>query len=208
MNSTELVLICFAWMLNIGSPGPATLSIAGCAMAHGRLKALWLSLGILVGGAGWGIAAAIGMGALMLANAWLFEIVRYFGALYLLYLAIKSLRSAFSTKALIVQSSKNAQAKDLFYRGLLINLSNPKAILGWGSIYALVITPSSSSWEIVYVFGTLFSCSILIFVGYALLFSNSAVVNVYQNLRRQFELSFALFFGFASFKLLTSKLST
>ena len=84
----------------IGSPGPATLSIASCAMTHGRRAALCLSLGLLVGGASWGIAAAAGMGKLMLTNAWLFEVIRYFGATYLLYLAYKSFRSAMSEKAI------------------------------------------------------------------------------------------------------------
>ncbi len=48
----------------------------------------------------WSISAALGLGAIMLANAWVFEIIRYFGAAYLMYLAYKSARSAFSSKAM------------------------------------------------------------------------------------------------------------
>ncbi|MBT8408749.1 MAG: LysE family transporter, partial [Alphaproteobacteria bacterium] len=64
-------------MLAGGSPGPATLGIAGTAMASGRRAALAFALGILAGSASWGIAAALGLSAVMLANVWLFEVVRY-----------------------------------------------------------------------------------------------------------------------------------
>ncbi len=208
MITIDFVLIWIAWILTIGSPGPATLSIASCAMAHGRRTAFWLSLGILIGGAGWGIAAAAGMGALMLTNAWLFEVIRYFGAIYLLYLAYKSFRNAMSEKAITMPSVQDPDVRSLFYRGILINLSNPKAILGWGSVYALLVPASASVWEIAYVFGALYSGSILIFIGYAMLFSNSRFVQIYQASRRNFELGFSLFFGVASLKLLTTKLSS
>ena len=69
------------------------MGIAGTAMTTGRGAALAFALGILFGSASWGLAAAFGLSALMLANAWVFEVVRYAGALYLGWLAVKALKS-------------------------------------------------------------------------------------------------------------------
>ena len=68
MSSYELILLWFAWIVAGGSPGPATLSIAGTSMEGGRRSGLMMSLGILAGSASLGVAAAFGMNAIMLAK--------------------------------------------------------------------------------------------------------------------------------------------
>ena len=94
MSGYEFALFYVGWMIAGGSPGPATLSIAGTSMENGRKAGLIFALGILAGSACLGLAAASGMSAVMQANAWVFEVLRYLGAAYLLFLAIKALRSA------------------------------------------------------------------------------------------------------------------
>ena len=96
MAEINLPLILVAAFIAVASPGPATLVIANTSMNSGRRYGLALASGITTGSLVWSISAAFGLGALMLANAWAFEIVRYFGACYLLYLAYKSVRSALS----------------------------------------------------------------------------------------------------------------
>ncbi len=96
MEFYELSIIVLAWVIGAGSPGPATLAISATSMEHGRQSGVTIAAGIVAGSACWGIAAVLGISSLMVANVWLFELVRYFGAAYLLYLSIKSLRSAFS----------------------------------------------------------------------------------------------------------------
>ncbi|MEM6595980.1 MAG: LysE family transporter, partial [Pseudomonadota bacterium] len=93
-----LPLILLGWALGGGSPGPATLAISGTAMGYGRLSGLTLAFGVVIGSACWGIAAALGFSAIMTTNLWLAETVRYLGAAYLLYLALKSLRAAWVGK--------------------------------------------------------------------------------------------------------------
>ena len=76
-----------------------------------------------------------GMSALMLANAWVFEVIRYIGAGYLLWLAIKSLRRAWSGQLPNMPTTGKGR---LFLKGYLLHITNPKAILAWGAIYAIV----------------------------------------------------------------------
>ena len=206
MITPEFVAIWIAWILAGGSPGPATMGIAGTAMTSGRTSALAFALGILAGSASWGIAAALGLSAIMLANAWIFELIRYAGAAYLGWLAIKALKNAANPAAAKMGTPFSGSATSLFSKGAAIHITNPKAILSWGSIYAIVAPSDATPGLLFGYFGLLYAGSILIFIGYAFLFSSPAMVRGYARARRWFDLAFAGFFGFASFKILTAKL--
>ena len=71
----NLTLILLAAFVASISPGPATLALAGRSMASGRKSGLALASGITTGSLTWSVAAALGLGAVMLANAWVFELI-------------------------------------------------------------------------------------------------------------------------------------
>ncbi|MEO0329883.1 MAG: LysE family transporter [Pseudomonadota bacterium] len=203
MDYGFLMLVLLAWVIGGGSPGPATLAISATAMEHGRRSGLLIASGIVAGSACWGIAAGFGISSLMLANVWVFETIRYLGALYLLYLALKSFKSAFKGDAgLTVKASNNR----LFVKGLLLHLTNPKAVLGWGSVYAVALPPGADVYQIMGLFFILISASICVFIGYGFLFSIEKISQSYRTSKRWFELAFGTLFGAASVKLLTSRL--
>ena len=206
MNGYELIILWFAWIVAGGSPGPATLSIAGTSMESGRRSGLAMSLGILAGSAFWGFTAAFGMSAIMLANVWVFEALRYVAAAYLLYLAFKSLRSALSNRRNLNQKAFSGSLKQIFAKGALLHLTNPKAILSWGAVYAIAVPLDAGVVDLLWMFGFLFSGSIVVFIGYAFLFSTARVVAAYQRMRKVFEFTFAALFGLASLKILTARL--
>lgn len=201
-----LGLIVLAWLVAGGSPGPATLTIAGTGMAEGRAAALAVALGIVAGSASWGLAAVLGMSALMLTHVWIVETVRYAGALYLLWLAVKSLRAGLAPASAKPFRTATGGVKRLFLRGYLIHLTNPKAILSWGAVFAIALPPTASLSSVFTLFGVLITSSTSLFLGYALLFSTHTIGEGYRRLRRWFELSFALLFGGAALKLLTARL--
>lgn len=207
MITPEFIAIWFAWILAGGSPGPATMGIAGTAMTEGRPKALAFALGILAGSASWGIAAALGLSALMLTHVWVFEVIRYAGAAYLGWLAIKALRSAMKPGATAMGTPFKGGFRTLFAKGAAIHLTNPKAILSWGSIYAIVAPADATPQMLFGYFGLLYCASIMIFIGYAFLFSYARMVQAYARARRWFDLTFAAFFGVASLKILTARLA-
>ncbi len=207
MSGAEFALFYVGWMIAGGSPGPATLSIAGTSMEQGRRAGLIFALGILAGSASLGLAAASGMGALMLANAWVFELLRYLGAAYLLFLASRALRSAMQPNSAMMVKSHSGSGARIFSRGLLIHLTNPKAILTWGSVYSIILPRGASVGDIFWLFGMLYAGSIFIFLGYAVLFSSPSVVRGYQRMRRGFDFLFAGFFGAASIRILTLKVA-
>ena len=87
VESLDLPVILLVALVAIISPGPATLGIAGTSMASGRLLGLGLASGVSSGSLMWSTAAAFGLGAIMQANSWVFEFVRYAAVAYLLFLA-------------------------------------------------------------------------------------------------------------------------
>ncbi len=207
MLGWEFFLFWIGWCLAGGSPGPATLSIAGTAMARGRSFGLAMSLGILAGSATWGIAAALGVSALMLAHVWVFEVIRYVGAAYLLYLAFKAMRSALKPGSAGAERAIGGSHWIVFLKGTLIHLTNPKAILSWGAVYTIVSLPGATTRDLLMVFCYLYAGSIIVFVGYGFLFSSPPLVSAYRKARRWFEGAFSVFFGAASLKILTTRIA-
>lgn len=203
----NLPLILLAALVASASPGPATLAIAGTSMGSGRASGLSLASGITIGSLMWSVSAALGLGAVMLANAWMFEVVRYFGAAYLMFLTYKSARSALSRKDIATKPMTGSKSR-LFTKGLLLHVTNPKAILFFGSLYSLGIPVGSSIGDLAIVIIAVGIQSVLIFYGYAILFSSKAMTRVYLRLRRWFEGAFAIGFGAASFKIITAKIQS
>jgi len=207
MTGIEFILLLVAWAIGGGSPGPATLAIAGTSMNRGRAAGLAVAGGIVCGSAAWGLAAALGLSALMAANAWIVETLRYVGAAYLLFLAYKSARSAFSDKPLMPVAAGRGSLMRLYTKGLLIHLTNPKAILGWGAVFAIAVPIGANATVVFETYGALLTVSCGVFFGYAILFSTRAFVRGYQRMRRGFEGAFAALFGLAGLEILTARLS-
>ncbi|MCF8468658.1 MAG: LysE family translocator [Sneathiella sp.] len=207
ISDLHLPLILLAAFVAIASPGPATLAIAGTSMNSGRRYGLALAAGVMTGSVFWSISAAFGLGAIMLANAWAFEVIRYFGAGYLLYLAYKSARSALSREQRTGSRMILSSCRAAYRKGLALHLTNPKAVLFFGSLYSIgvpVDAPLSSLAIIIAAVGLL---GALIFFGYALLFSSAPMVAGYARLRRWCEGAFAIVFAVAGFNILTARIT-
>lgn len=204
ITEINLFLILVAAFVTTASPGPATLAIAGTSMNSGRLSGLAIASGVTTGSLIWSVSAALGLGTLMLANAWAFEMARYVGAGYLLYLAFKSARSALSPGGLPVQGAVATSLASAYGKGLALHLTNPKAIFFFGSLFAIGIPSDASFQDLAVVIGAVGIQSFLVFHGYALLFSSPPMMAGYARLRRWFEAVFALVFGVAGAKILTT----
>lgn len=206
MGEMNYLLIVAAVFFSIASPGPATIAIASSSANHGRSHGSALAYGIAAGGIIWSCAAAFGLSSIMYTNIWLFELLRYFGATYLLYLAYKSTLSACRKKDIKLEVVAKSSLKITFFKGMALQLSNPKVILSFASIYAILLPADTSPQELLVVIVTISVMANLVFQAYAYLFSTPKVRSGYFRLRRYLESIFALIFGFAGFKILTAEL--
>lgn len=200
MMEVNLRLVLLAAFVASASPWPATLAIAGTSMASGRSSGLPIAPGITVGSLTWSMAASLGLGTIMLANVWLFEVIRCGGAAYLIYLACKSARSALSRND-VPMKSMTGRSSTLFAKGPMLHITNPNAILFFGSLYSMAIPAGTPIWELVIVIAAVGIQSIVTFHGYALLFSSKTMVRLYRRVRRVFEGLFAVGSGAAGIKI-------
>lgn len=205
LSDINLPLILLAALVAVLSPGPATLAIAGTSMASGRRAGLLVASGITTGSFVWSISAALGLGAIMLANAWVFEFIRYFGAAYLMFLAYKSAKSALSSKEMKTRAVVGG-SRMLYSKGLALHLTNPKAILFFGSLYAIGIPLDATPVQLITVVAAIGVQSAICFHGYAVLFSIPSITRVYVKLRRWFEGAFAVAFGAAGLKIFSARI--
>lgn len=207
MSEVDFPLILLAALVGVASPGPSTLAIAGASLSSGRSGGLALAAGVTTGSLMWSAAAALGLSALMLANAWTFEAMRYAGAACLGFLAIRSARAALRPGAMEMRPLTAAGAGRAYAKGLALHLTNPKAIMFFGSLYVIGVPRGAAASDLALVFCAVGLQSALVFHGYALIFSAPAMAGAYRRLRRGFEGACAVFFGLAAFRIFTAKLT-
>jgi threonine/homoserine/homoserine lactone efflux protein len=107
-------------------PGPNTLYIIARSIQQGRLAGIVSSLGVQVGTMLHIAAAALGLSALLMSSPLAFNLVKYAGAAYLIYLGVKT----FITKEKIETTKVNkGTLSRVFYQGAVVNLLNPKTAL-------------------------------------------------------------------------------
>lgn len=207
MTEINLPVILFAAFLAAGSPGPATLAIAGTSMSSGRRSGLALASGVTTGSFIWSVSAAFGLGAVMAANVWIFELVRYVGAGYLMWLAFKSARAAWQGTRLSTKPLPQTTPRKAYAKGLALHLTNPKAVLFFGALYAIGIPPDTPPSGLITVILAVGLQSLIMFHLYAVISSSAAMTASYTHAKRWFDGFFALAFGAIALRVLTAKVT-
>lgn len=203
----HLMLVFTAYIIGAASPGPSTMRIMGVAMQDGK-SALCLAASVVSGSLFWGGLAATGISAVLTKYSHVLVVIKVLGGAYLLYLAFKAVRSALKTDEQLAKGSGMPQKSSglkLYQRGLLMHLTNPKALLGWIATMSLGLGAGASQSTVVIILAACAILSVTIFCGYAIVFSTAPMVRAYQRARRVIEGSLAIVFGAAGFKLLLTR---
>ena len=136
---TELWMFVGALAVAYLVPGPDMLLLLQTAASHSRLQSAATIAGLALARAAHVALAGLGLAALLQAAPWAFNAVRLFGAGYLIWLGISIWRaSSLVPENACAKRSRTALAA--FRRGLLTNISNPKALL-----FCSVLLPQAGS---------------------------------------------------------------
>jgi threonine/homoserine/homoserine lactone efflux protein len=206
MNIEEShILIAFiTYFIATASPGPATISIMDIAMDKGRKPALTFASGVLLGSFIWAILALLGVAVLLSTHESLLYWLKVIGGLYLLWLSYKSVRRINSKNEIIINVATVSERK-LFLQGLALHVTNPKAIFTWVAIVSLALPQSASiKMSLIVVVGCMI-LGMVVFGGYAIMFSTSKAQMAYRKLGNWFSGILALIFGVAGLKLISSQ---
>lgn len=117
------LFIGISWALII-APGPDMFYVIMRGMTHGRKAGIISAIGVIGGILVHTTAAALGITLIFQTSVFAFLVVKYLGAIYLIYLGIKAWqdKSAFNMQA----STSSVSSQSLFWQGVLSNVLNPK----------------------------------------------------------------------------------
>lgn len=110
------------------TPGPANIFAVATGMEKGKAAALTAVLGMNTATLVWFGAAALGLGALVIAFPQVFRVIAVLGALYVAWLGIKALRGAFATAAEPAHIEVK-RGRSALVDGFMVQIANPKAVL-------------------------------------------------------------------------------
>lgn len=141
--------VAAVFLLNV-TPGPDTAYIVGRSVAQGRSAGLMSALGISAGCCVHSLACAFGLTALLAASATAFTVIKFVGAIYLIYLGV---RLVFFSSPAKSETDSNTRAgaadgrkplKQLFVQGFWTNVLNPKVVLFFVSFFPQFVTAGSN----------------------------------------------------------------
>jgi threonine efflux protein len=196
--------IAVAFFIVTVSPGPANIAVATVAMHSGRRPGLLFGLGLSVGLAFWGAVAATGLGVMLQSTTTFLTFLKLFGGAYLIWLAVQSGRSAArKTDDMTAQTQKGRW----FWRGLLLNLSNPKAVVAWMAALSMGLGQETGTLAVAIATLICIGLGFVNYAGYALTFSLPGFMAGYRRSRRWIDGVVAGLFALAGFGLIRSALT-
>jgi len=122
-------------------PGPDFAVVTRSALTLGRRGGWWAAAGVGTSNAVQGLAAAVGLGALIVASQPVFKAITWAGIAYLAYLGVQALRSAWRGEYAVVSVGARESTRKVAFsgwrQGFLSNITNPKVLV----FYLAVLPP-------------------------------------------------------------------
>lgn len=168
---TDLALFFIASLALNLTPGNDMLYVISRSVSYGFKAGLYSSMGIFLGCLVHVMAAVLGISILIAQSAFLFSVVKFAGAAYLIYLGIKAL-----TAKAPIEGKENLQAShhiDFLKQGIITNALNPKVAIFFLSFLPQFIDPGSGNVQLQLIFlglwfslqGTILLMIISFFIG-------------------------------------------
>lgn len=149
-----LVAFLLASLVLAATPGPGVLYIVTRTLAQGRRAGLASVGGVALGNLGNALAASLGLAALLAVSTLAFNIVKFTGAAYLVYLGIKALRAPAPAAAAV--SPLPPRLLHISREGFFVALLNPKTAIFFAAFLPQFIDPAASAVIQSVMFGSAF----------------------------------------------------
>jgi threonine/homoserine/homoserine lactone efflux protein len=123
MSGTNFTLFLLAALVIAAVPGPGIFYVAARTLSGGKRAGIASTFGTALGGLVHVIAGGLGVSAIILASAELFTVLKFAGAVYLVWLGIKTFREA---RELLPQKVIAVGTQRVFREGVMVEALNPK----------------------------------------------------------------------------------
>lgn len=172
------------------SPGPSFIIVAQNAINHSRKAGICTTLGIVLADMVHVTYCLLGIAVLISKSILLFNAIKYLGALYLIYLGIKSV---FSKSEINVQeegSTEQLSDYQAFKNGFLVTLLNPKATLLFLGIFTVTI-PAGTPTIVMAITGAIMLLSIFLWYLFVAVFlTQNTVRSIFLKFKEIFNKAF------------------
>ncbi|RPH26124.1 LysE family translocator [Buttiauxella warmboldiae] len=161
MLETTLFVATIA-TLGMLSPGPDFFLVIKNAARYPRVAAMMTSLGVIGGVATHMTYCVAGLAVVITTTPWLFDLLKYAGAAYLIWVGLQALLARGGSKMDVSNIERQQTTlKKAFLQGYLCNLLNPKATLFFLSVFTQVLSVNSGTMEKLWYAGVILMLSVV-----------------------------------------------
>ena len=165
--NTWVAFFVASWLISL-SPGAGAIKSMSTGLRYGYRKGLYNIFGLQLGVVFLIAIVAAGLGAVLATSALAFELIKWFGVAYLVWLGIAQWRA--DAKPMEFESDHGASPRRLVLEGFLVNASNPKGIIFMLAVLPQFIDPLAPQWpQYAICAATLVFTDLVVMSGYTLL---------------------------------------
>ena len=128
-----LIAFTALWFLSAMAPGGNSAFTISVSSRHGFFAGFFGALGYQTAAVGYVILVGTGLGAILLTSSVAFEILRWVGVVYLLYLGLKTWRADPTIRQ--QAAFEKIKKRDVYFKALMISLTNPKVMIAFAVIF-------------------------------------------------------------------------
>lgn len=144
---SAFLTVAIVHLLAVASPGPDFALVVKNGVSGSRGGALWTCAGVAAGILVHVTYCLLGIGVLISQSILLFNVIKWIGAAYLIFIGWKALTSKASASALTASAKRREQPwYRWFFEGFLCNALNPKATVFFLALFTQVISPETPLW--------------------------------------------------------------
>ncbi len=133
MEFTVWITYVLASIILCVSPGPGVFSSISSGLHHGFRLGIWNAVGMQAASLIVVIVVSVGLGSLLIASETLFNVMKWLGVAYLVYLGIVTWRAP--ARGFVDPGGETRKtAHDIFMRGFFVNITNPKGIIFFAAV--------------------------------------------------------------------------
>ena len=176
---TILAIHVFAWF----TPGPLFVLIVRNSLMYSRKSGIWTAVGIAIGNFIHITYSVIGLALIIAASPITFNIIKFLGVGYLIYLGIKTFLAKMETQNADAMSdtSKDISPFQAAKMGFLTNILSPKASLFFASIFAMVMASGFPFWVVIFLWIAMPLNSFVMASILSVFFTQKKIKSVYAN---------------------------
>ena len=163
---TWLAFFAACWVISL-SPGAGAIASMSSGLRYGFWRGYWNALGLQLGLALQIVIVAAGVGAILTASATAFYAIKWFGVAYLVYLGVKQWRAIPGDMTDDAAPRPICKPLALVFRGFLVNVSNPKALVFMLAVLPQFINPHAPLIQQYLILGvTMIAVDLIVMAGY------------------------------------------